>query len=481
MRIGLDIDNVIANFDKGILEWYIKEDKNKRNAGIINPNAKHITKGMFDWSQEEVDEFFNQNMETIASELEVIPNAKEVIDKLMQDGHEIYLITHRVYPHYKKPYKTTFNWLKNNNIKYTKLILSRDGDKTAECKKHKIDVMIDDRVRMCREMTEQGINCYVMLTKYTRLEKVSGMQYVKDWNEIYDVISELNKPNVILDTDMFNEIDDQFALCYLIKNIEKINLQAITIAPFSNSGYSSAKTIKEGLKLSYDTTLKILDLLNYDFKDNVFLGSENYFKDATSTIEATNKIIEIARKNNRTTIVAIGAITNVALALNKAKDIIDKVEVIWLGGNSFLLDQNKEFNFMQDVEAVRDVYNSKVKLTVIPCKNVASNLATTTYEIDHYLKDKGELGEYLCKIFKECKQKYYKTKEDQVGVSKTLWDLSAIAYVLGVKGFVTKKYSCPKINNDTSYKKTYLKHKITFVNDLSRKRIYNSFFNSLSE
>ena len=30
MNIGLDIDNVISNFDKKLMEEFIKEDKNKR-------------------------------------------------------------------------------------------------------------------------------------------------------------------------------------------------------------------------------------------------------------------------------------------------------------------------------------------------------------------------------------------------------------------------------------------------------------------
>ena len=38
MRIGIDIDNVIADLDKTFLEEFEKEDKNKRNKGIINKN-----------------------------------------------------------------------------------------------------------------------------------------------------------------------------------------------------------------------------------------------------------------------------------------------------------------------------------------------------------------------------------------------------------------------------------------------------------
>lgn len=59
----------------------------------------------------------------------------------------------------------------------------------------------------------------------------------------------------------------------------------------------------------------------------------------------------------------------------------------------------KQFNFRQDVQAVREVYESKVRLTVIPCKNVASNLRTSIYELEHFLKGKNELCDYLCQRF----------------------------------------------------------------------------------
>lgn len=51
--------------------------------------------------------------------------------------------------------------------------------------------------------------------------------------------------------------------------------------------------------------------------------------------DAVNKIIEIALKNEKTYIMAIGAITNVALAIKKEPKIIDKTHVVWLGGHSF--------------------------------------------------------------------------------------------------------------------------------------------------
>ena len=82
MNIGLDIDNVITAFDNDILKEFLLEDKNKRNAGIVNKNARHINHGMFDWSETEVDEFYNNNMERIAKNLKPRRNCLLQVGKI---------------------------------------------------------------------------------------------------------------------------------------------------------------------------------------------------------------------------------------------------------------------------------------------------------------------------------------------------------------------------------------------------------------
>ncbi len=287
----------------------------------------------------------------------------------------------------------------------------------------------------------------------------------------------MQKEKVILDTDMANEVDDQFALCYLIKSLKNIKLEAITIAPFKDSGYCPVKTIEDGTKISYDITCKILDLLGAEkYKKIVYPGATKYFFESKQTNLATNKIIEIAKKNDKTTIIAIGAPTNVALALHLAPEIAKKIKIVWLGGNSFLSELNNEFNFRQDVDAVRTMYNSSAELVVVPCKNVASQLSTTIYELEHYLSSNGEIGKYLCTAFRNCKKVYRMSPNDAIGEAKTLWDISAVAYVINRSWFSSQVVSAPKILNDTSYKMTKSKRKITFVSDLRRHMIYQDFF-----
>ncbi len=68
MKIGIDIDNVISNFNKVLLEEFLNHDKELRNTGIVNSDL-YITRGMFDWSKEELDEFYYNNIERIAKNL----------------------------------------------------------------------------------------------------------------------------------------------------------------------------------------------------------------------------------------------------------------------------------------------------------------------------------------------------------------------------------------------------------------------------
>lgn len=191
MNIGLDIDNVITSFDSTILQAFFQEDKNKRGKGIVDKKAGHLTR-MFDWSQEEVDNFFADNMENLAKTLRIRNNCKKYMDKLLEDGHKLYLISHRAYPDYKNPEKITLDWLKKHKINYTKLVLSESPDKTKECKNYKIDIMVDDRVDQCQKMIKSGVNCILMRTNYNK-NRMEGLPFVTSWQNLYEEIKEWKK------------------------------------------------------------------------------------------------------------------------------------------------------------------------------------------------------------------------------------------------------------------------------------------------
>lgn len=479
MRIGIDIDNVISSFDNSLLKEYIKHDKTLRNTGIINENADYIRRGMFDWTLEEEKTFYDENIERIAQELKPIYNAKKYIDKLKEDGNEIYITTGRNNGDYKNPYDITINWLNKHQIYYDKLIFTNaynKQEKAEECIKNNIDIMIEDSTSTAINIKEAGIRVLFMKTRFNQNDQ--ELERVSTWKEIYSKIAQTysiaqtEKINVILDTDIFNECDDQFALSYLIKSQDRFNIEAITIAPYQHDNELS---IDEGQEKSYHEVLKICSWLNFNTENKVFEGSTGYIQDGyNETNEAVDKIIEIAMKNEKTYIMAIGAITNVAMAINKEPKIIDRIEVIWLGGHSALSKDNDEFNFRQDIQAVRKVFESKVKLTVIPAKNVASNLRTSIYELEHFLKGKNQLCDYLC-------QRFYNDGTHGIQERRVIWDISAIGYLINKNWFETSQVNCPDINEDGTYKLNTNNHLITMVDFLNCDMIFRDMFKKLGE
>ena len=68
------------------------------------------------------------------------------------------------------------------------------------------------------------------------MEQKKGTQWVPKKQEDPGLLARLSRPtgpvDVVLDTDTYNEIDDQFAVSYLICSAEKLHLQAIYAAPF---------------------------------------------------------------------------------------------------------------------------------------------------------------------------------------------------------------------------------------------------------
>ena len=121
---------------------------------------------------------------------------------------------------------------------------------------------------------------------------------------------------------------------------------------------------------------------------------------------------------------------------------------------------------------MKNVFESKVKLTIIPCKNVASNLQTSIYELEHFLKGKSQIGDYLC-------EKFYNDGLHGIKERRVIWDISVIAYMINKEWFETKEVSCPNIKDDTSYELTNDNHKITFVNYLNVDKIYEDLFEKL--
>lgn len=93
------------------------------------------------------------------------------------------------------------------------------------------------------------------------------------------------KVEMVLDTDTYNEVDDQFALAYALMSPEKLDLKAVYAAPFSSEFFDRqlkskkervtvpmTSDLKEGLELSYKEIIKIFNMLDRSSDGRVHEG-----------------------------------------------------------------------------------------------------------------------------------------------------------------------------------------------------------------
>lgn len=77
------------------------------------------------------------------------------------------------------------------------------------------------------------------------------------------------KLRVLLDTDTYNEVDDQFAVVHALLAPERITLEAICAAPFHNDRSDGPG---DGMEKSYDEIIRLLERLEVKDRDRVLKG-----------------------------------------------------------------------------------------------------------------------------------------------------------------------------------------------------------------
>jgi len=255
-------------------------------------------------------------------------------------------------------------------------------------------------------------------------------------NETIDNIGllyRLEKPkgeiDVVIDTDTYNEVDDQFALSYLIKSGDKLKLKAIYAAPFHNEKSDGPR---DGMEKSYKEILKLLKLLERpDLETIVFRGSEEYLSSETEPV-ISDAAKDLAHRAMEYTpekplyVVAIGAITNVASALLINPEIRDRIVVVWLGGNAHNWHINVEFNLTQDIAAARIIFGCGVALVQLPCMGVVSTFKVSGPDLKAHFKGKNALCDYLADtVFHEVENYPHPPTWTRI-----IWDVTAVGWLM---------------------------------------------------
>jgi inosine-uridine nucleoside N-ribohydrolase len=274
----------------------------------------------------------------------------------------------------------------------------------------------------------------------------------------------------VLDTDTYNEIDDQFALVYALL-AEQVDLKAVYAAPFFNRRSSGPG---DGMERSYDEILRVMDRLGLGDPGMVYKGSPTYLisKNAPVYSPAAEDLVAQAKieRDGPLYVLTIGCITNIASALLMAPKIVERIVVVWLGGHPWYWPHTREFNLQQDVPAAQVVFDSGVPMVQIPCKNVSEHLRTTLPEMASFVKGRGAIGDYLYQIFEGYHDNHY-------AYSKVIWDISSVAYVVNSAWVPTELRPSPVLRDDITWgPEDASRHPIRVATDVNRDAVFGDIF-----
>lgn len=206
MRIGIDIDDTLTDIkdklDNAAFEYAktLNKDVEKGNLKINNTyNNGNIYQKVFNFTYKELKYFLGTIQEEITKNSIPRPYCADVIKKLHNDGNEIYIITARDSEFHENPYLQSEIWLNKNNIYFDKLIVNA-RDKKKVCLENEIDLLIDDNISNCLNVSSSGIPT---LTISNNSENYNGIRNFNNWKQIYNFLSKANIFKIISYNDNY--------------------------------------------------------------------------------------------------------------------------------------------------------------------------------------------------------------------------------------------------------------------------------------
>lgn len=291
------------------------------------------------------------------------------------------------------------------------------------------------------------------------------------------------KIDVILDTDTYNEVDDQFAVAYLLANQDKFSIKAFYAAPFFNENAASPA---DGMEKSYNELCTLLDLAGYtNFKQVTFRGADCYLPDEKTPVisDAAKHLSALASAytpEKPLYVVAIGAITNVASALLLEPEIAENIVVVWLGGHVHSHINTKEFNMRQDIAAARVVMGSGAPFVQLPCVGCVSEFAISYIEMDTLLRGKNKLCDYLTDTVGKA---IGMPKAAETPYARVIWDVTAVAWLLNEDNrFMESDIRAIRLPNyENQYEPADESKQMRYVYRINRNALATDLFRKLGE
>ena len=260
------------------------------------------------------------------------------------------------------------------------------------------------------------------------------MYHDYDMNKILEHLRTSKKKKLILDTDAYNEIDDQFAIAYALL-ADDIDVLALNAAPFTNERSTGPA---DGMEQSYQELLRIHKCIDPKNERGIpcYRGSTEYMKNIITPVksDAAENIVRLVKEADDIVYIAvIGCFTNVASALLLDPSIMDKAVIVMIGTQTFDRVSANDFNLKQDRISARIIFECGIPVVILPVEGSTDYVKISNAEMTYYLKDQaGEIGNFLCNNIYEDNEPPIRESDGYCGsVRRGLVDVAAIAFLRG--------------------------------------------------
>lgn len=271
---------------------------------------------------------------------------------------------------------------------------------------------------------------------------------------------------VILDADTGNEVDDLYAIVRAL-----IEPSWDVIALNATQWQASHWTVEKSMEESYRLNQLLLGELNKSGLVKSHLGAADRLFDwgyQAQHSAAAYYLIQEAHKHSETdklTVIALGALTNVASALLIDPSIESKISLYWLG-TTYDFDKDilrkRDFNCVMDIQALEEVFDGQVELHVIPVS--VANQMTFEYEATREkLSDEHSLNRFLINR--------WDNHLDGGRKERVIWDLALVEAIIHPEWATKKEIQTSNAHGNRS---------VWYYSDIDEAKMREDFFTNLN-
>ncbi len=294
---------------------------------------------------------------------------------------------------------------------------------------------------------------------------------------------------VIYDTDANNELDDQHAQAYLLLNQETFDVKGITVNATFNGG---------DIQNHYDEAERVLKLCNLERSIPLLKGANGSFQEISKEFdpasydgeEGVDFLLETTKKDS-VTIIAVGKLTNIALALIKDPSFAKRTKIVWLGSN---YPEPGEYNQDNDTIAMNFVLNSKIPFEMVTVRygrpSGTDAVKVTQEEINEKMPGLGpkidkpivgrhggsfnNFGDYSVSLFEHID--YHVNPP-----SRSLFDMVAVAILKNGDWAKQSSIPAPIFINNAWVERPANRRKIVVWENFDKQVILDDFYSTLKE